>query len=428
MARHPVMKMILHDSDSDDELEMVTTCAIEINKLNSEESSGVRRGSVQGHSVIFRNRVQGHERLYRDYFAEPPIYPLNLFRRRFRMNRTLFLRILFMVENYDPYFVQKKNAVGIMGLSSLQKMTAAIRMLAYGVAADAVDDYVRIGESTAIESLKRFVRAVVAIFSNEYLRSPNNDDIARLLAMGTNRGFPGMLGSIDCMHWKRKNCPTAWKGMYSGHVHEPTIILEAVASYDLWIWHAFFGLPGSHNDINVLERSSVFALLSEGRAPPANFSVNGNDYTMGYYLADGIYPKWATFVKTIPSPKGNKQIHFAKSQESARKDVERAFGVLQARFAIVRGPARLWKLEVLKDIMKACIILHNMIVEDERNANELDFTYDTMDESPTAVVIPERSSELLQFINTQHCIRDKEIHSKLQADLVEHQWNMHGNY
>ena len=428
MARHPVMKMILHDSDSDDELEMVTTCAIEINKLNSEESSGVRRGSVQGHSVIFRNRVQGHERLYRDYFAEPPIYPLNLFRRRFRMNRTLFLRILFMVENYDPYFVQTKNAVGIMGLSSLQKMTAAIRMLAYGVAVDAVDDYVRIGESTAIESLKRFVRAVVAIFSNEYLRSPNNDDIARLLAVGTNRGFPGMLGSIDCMHWKWKNCPTAWKGMYSGHVHEPTIILEAVASYDLWIWHAFFGLPGSHNDINVLERSSVFALLSEGRAPPANFSVNGNDYTMGYYLADGIYPKWATFVKTIPSPKGNKQIHFAKSQESARKDVERAFGVLQARFAIVRGPARLWKLEVLKDIMKAYIILHNMIVEDERNANELDFTYDTMDDSPTAVVIPERSSELLQFINTQHCIRDKEIHSKLQADLVEHQWNMHGNY
>ena len=49
--------------------------------------------------------------------------------------------------------------------------------------------------------------------------------------------------------------------MYSGHVHEPTIILEAVASYDLWIWHAFFGLPGSHNDINVLERSSVFTLL-----------------------------------------------------------------------------------------------------------------------------------------------------------------------
>ena len=82
-------------------------------------------------------------------------------------------------------------------------------MLTYGVPADLVDDYIRIGESTAIESLKRFVKAVVAIFSDEYLRSPNNNDIARLLAIGESRGFPGMLGSIDCMHWKWKNCLTA---------------------------------------------------------------------------------------------------------------------------------------------------------------------------------------------------------------------------
>ena len=66
---------------------------------------------------------------------------------------------------------------------------------------------------------------------------------------------------FDCMHWKWKNCPVAWKGMYVGHVHEPTIILEAIASYDLWIWHAFFGLPGSHNDINVLERYFYLQIL-----------------------------------------------------------------------------------------------------------------------------------------------------------------------
>jgi hypothetical protein len=32
---------------------------------------------------------------------------------------------------------------------------------------------------------------------------------------------------------------------------ELTIVLEAVASQDLWICHIFFGLPGSLNDINV---------------------------------------------------------------------------------------------------------------------------------------------------------------------------------
>uniref|UniRef100_A0A2N9FIM3 DDE Tnp4 domain-containing protein n=1 Tax=Fagus sylvatica TaxID=28930 RepID=A0A2N9FIM3_FAGSY len=181
-----------------------------------------------------------------------------------------------------------------------------------------------------------------------------------------------MLGSIDCMHWKWKNCPTAWQGNFTGHIHEPTIILEAVASYDLWIWHAFFGLPGSHNDINVLERSSVFTELAEGRAPLVNYSINGNNYTMGYYLADGIYPTWSTFVKTIPSPRGPKKTHFAKKQEEARKDVERAFGVLQSRFAIVRGPARFFQIETLKDIMTACIILHNMIIEDERHIDEVE--------------------------------------------------------
>jgi hypothetical protein len=76
-----------------------------------------------------------------------------------------------------------------------------------------------------------------------------------------------MLGSIDCVHWKWEKCPIAWYGygMYTGHCREPIIILEAVASQDLWIWHAFFGMPGSLNDINVLDRSPIFATLAESR-------------------------------------------------------------------------------------------------------------------------------------------------------------------
>ena len=144
--------------------------------------------------------MAGHRRLYDDYFVEEPVYPPNLFRMRFRMRRSLFLRILSKVEAHEPYFTQKRNAAKKLGLSPLQKMTVALRMLAYGVASDFMDEYVRIAETTTITSLKKFVAAVVAIFSKEYLRSPNNEDIARLLAHDQNRGFPGMLGSIDCMH------------------------------------------------------------------------------------------------------------------------------------------------------------------------------------------------------------------------------------
>ncbi|XP_050260007.1 uncharacterized protein LOC126705100 [Quercus robur] len=301
---------------------------------------------------IERNHLASHRRLYDDYFAEEPVYPPNLFQRRFRMRRSLFLRILSRVEAHEPYFTQKRNAAKKLGLSPLQKMTAALRMLTYGVAADFMDEYVRIAETTAITSLKKFVVAVVAIFSEEYLRSPNNEDIARLLAHGQNRGFPGMLGSINCMHWKWKNCPTAWKGMYCGHIREPI-----------------------------------------------NYSINGDDYTMGYYLADGIYPQWSTFVKTIPRPLLAKRKLFAKAQEAYRKDVERAFGVLQARFAIVRGPARFFYHETLHDIMKACIILHNMIIEDERDeAEAMDLDYEQIDEISCTPMSREPTNEFTEFI------------------------------
>ena len=65
---------------------MLAIAAMAMEKLNTDNSSAILRGSIQGHYVIFRNRVEGHERLYLDYFAKLPTYPPNLFRRRFRMN------------------------------------------------------------------------------------------------------------------------------------------------------------------------------------------------------------------------------------------------------------------------------------------------------------------------------------------------------
>ncbi|XP_062081136.1 uncharacterized protein LOC133785938 [Humulus lupulus] len=151
------------------------------------------------------------------------------------MGRALFLHIYDVVQRHDNYFVQRRDGLGKLGLSGLQKVTAVFRMLAYGVPADATDEYIKIGESTALESLKRFCRAVVEVFGACYLRSPNADNVARLLHIGESQSFLGMLGSLDCMHWKRKNCPTAWGGQYAGRSGSPTIILEAVADYDLWI-------------------------------------------------------------------------------------------------------------------------------------------------------------------------------------------------
>ncbi|KAG2263620.1 hypothetical protein Bca52824_070699, partial [Brassica carinata] len=100
---------------------------------------------------------------------------------------------------------------------------------------------------------------------------------------------------------------------------------------------------------------------------PCSLYYSGNEYNMRYYLADGIYPKWSTIFQTIHELRGSKKQYFATQQEACRKDVERAFGVLQSRFAIVKEPVRYWNREVIHDIMTTCIILLNMIIEDERD-------------------------------------------------------------
>ncbi|XP_028105987.1 uncharacterized protein LOC114305064 [Camellia sinensis] len=267
-----------------------------------------RVGSTSGRRYINRERVKGDEQIYRDYFADNPIYPEEYFRRRFRMRRSLFVSILHDIQQVNEYFIQTRDASGAPGLSGVQKMTAALWILQYGVPADAVDEYIRIGESTAIAALNFFTRSIVATYEAVYLRSPNEADVGKLLQEGEQRGFPGM--------------------------------------------------------------SPLFAELTRGRAPAANYTINNHAYTMGYYLADGIYPRWATIVKTISQPQGAKRQLFSRMHEACRKDVERAFGVLQARFNIVNVPARGWSDEDLYYIMKTCIILHNMIIEDERDIPE----------------------------------------------------------
>jgi hypothetical protein len=414
-----------------DQQDMLNSFAKEIVaevKVNLEaQPQSSRSGS---RAYVDRPREAAADQLVRDYFCDNPLYPSKVFRRRFRMRRPLFERIVHALGEWSPEFTQRKDALDRDGLSPLQKCTSAIRQLAYGTPADALDEYLKIAESTSVKCLKMFVQGVIHKFGDEYLRRPNVDDVQRLLDIGESRGFPGMLGSLDCMHWRWEKCPKSWTGQFtSGYKGAPTLILEAVASQDLWIWHAFFGLAGSNNDINVLNQSTLFIEQLRGQAPQVNYHINEKEYQLGYYLVDGIYPEWAAFVKSIPMAQTPKHKLFAEYQEGARKDVERAFGVLQARWSILRRPARLYDRGDLHHIMIACIILHNMIVDDEKE--EAGNILDLNEEAGTSIVLPSVFTHgdmpaFAEVLERDARIRDRPMHRALKDDLIEHIWKKFG--
>ncbi|XP_019160772.1 PREDICTED: uncharacterized protein LOC109157325 [Ipomoea nil] len=167
------------------------------------------------------------------------------------------------------------------------------------------------------------------------------------------------------------------------------------------------GFPGTLNDINVLHRSPIFHKV----------------------LEDGIYPSWATFVKSIPLSQSAKHKLFAKKQEAARKDIERAFGVLKARFAIISNPARMGSKETLGQIMRACIIIHNMIVEDERDSYAIDSNY-TNESVNCNVSTPKNSpSHFIRnedYIQNHAMIRNRPTNHQLREDLIEEIRNRFG--
>ncbi|GKF88056.1 ALP1-like protein [Tanacetum coccineum] len=66
-------------------------------------------------------------------------------------------------------------------------------------------------------------------------------------------------------------------------------MLEAVASQDLWIWHAFFGVAGANNDINILDNSPLFDDLLNDTAHVVPYVVNGVGYANQQNLMEHIW-------------------------------------------------------------------------------------------------------------------------------------------
>ncbi len=126
------------------------------------------------------------------------------------------------------------------------------------------------------------------------------------------------------------------------------------------------GVPGSNNDINVNEQSPIWSDIGKGEFPSQSYKIGNQDETQLYFTADNIYPRFPIFMQSFGSNSCSaRESFFSTRLESVRKDIERAFGILQARFACLKKPSLYWKFQDLYNEVMCCIVLHNMIVRDE---------------------------------------------------------------
>jgi hypothetical protein len=105
------------------------------------------------------------------------------------MRRELFLRIVDEVIAKNRFFQQRRNVAGQLGFSTLHKCTVVLKMLAYGGPADELDDHLKMGESTILETLKEFVMTMIKVFGKEFLHPPRSEEIEHILSINLARGF-----------------------------------------------------------------------------------------------------------------------------------------------------------------------------------------------------------------------------------------------
>jgi hypothetical protein len=100
----------------------------------------------------------------------------------------------------SSYFCERYDATGCASLTVLQKYTAALRPLAYDMAADTIDGYLKLGKTTVLECLEYYCSGIIECFGDEFLCRPVVADSRCLLAKPEEREFSGILEIIDCMY------------------------------------------------------------------------------------------------------------------------------------------------------------------------------------------------------------------------------------
>ena len=327
------------------------------------------------------------------------------FKLMFRLSRGRFEVLMqdVMAGNFEMFKSTEQDGESKASLEA--RLLLPLKTLAYGVPPHTFIDYFQMSQQFARDLCKAFDNLIIALYLKDFLRLPTAADLKKTVQLHHSvHKVNGIVGSLDCTHTYWKNCPKAWQGSFKGKEDKPSIVLEAVADYNLFFWHASYGYTGNLNDITILSLSPLldrmtdgsFHALEEEAGVLVPFDIGEEQFHKVFMLVDGIYPSYSRFVRGMKQPVHRHERLFTQWQESARKDVERAFGVLKGTWQFLERPVLLHNLEEISNRVQCCLILHNILVTD-RVMDGPNYTY-RMQYDPAAGSFLQPSAQVQQLL------------------------------
>ena len=229
----------------------------------------------------------------RHFLGATPLFNDRQFERFFRITRSHFEIIQCELAKISRKF-EPEACKGF--INPQVRLVASLQFLAYGCTYNKDSWSCEMSENAIRVGCENFCASFLSTpLKDKYLRPMSRADARRVEELHRRKfGTPGCMGALDCMHWIWDMCPVAWQGQFKGKEKHPSIVLEAMCDYNLWIWHAQFGHAGTLNDINIWNKSDLKELLVNGLFQgDFEFEMGGEVFKHLWILVDGIYPKLA---------------------------------------------------------------------------------------------------------------------------------------
>nr|KAJ0203012.1 hypothetical protein LSAT_V11C500256410 [Lactuca sativa] len=226
----------------------------------------------------------------------------------------------------------------------------------------------RRSRSTTSRCFHRILRSIIAI-EGLYIQQPTGDVVPREI-QESRRFYPffkDCIRAIDGTH-VRVHVPNRDAPRYRGRKGYPTINVLAACTFDLKFTYVLTSWEGTASDSRIIKNTFTRndkLLIPSGKYCLVDGGLPHTNKLMAPYRGVRYHLK----EYSMRGPQNSKEL-FNLRHASLRNTIERAFGVLKRRFPIIRSTTEpFYSCETQSAIFLACCILHNFLLDEDRDIN-----------------------------------------------------------
>jgi hypothetical protein len=328
-----------------------------------------------GYRQAFKNRKVYNRENYRDScwykFLQRDLTDLNerdgkTFRLRFTVPFQLYQQLLGFAENWFPQ--KKVDACGREVTPIFLKLLGTLRILGKGCSWDLLYELsgvsAEVHRNWTLKFLEKFSTEMYSVYPR------NSEELDAVTSLYAACGFPGCVGSTDCVHIRWECCPSMWSSVFKNGKHTyASIAYEMTVDHTKRFQATTIGHYGTTSDKTIVKFDGfVNTIRFDKMFTEAQFKILVADNRWitekgVYLLVDGGYHKWRIMQCPIKHTVYEDRARWSEFAESVRKDVECSFGILKKRFQFLKNAITWHRKRDIDNAVFSCVILHNMLHE-----------------------------------------------------------------